>query len=272
MPVLLGSIPSPSSGNVHLGPFTIHMYGLMLLLGIAGAIWLTGKALDETAAATGTSSSGPRSGASRPASSAHALYHVITSWSELPHAWWGPFAVWQGGLGIWGGIFLGVVAGAVVVRRAGASVTLMMDCVAPGLLLAQAIGRWGNYWNQELFGKPTEPALGRSRSTPTTVPWAIRVRTTFHPTFLYESLYDLAGVGAPASSIGAVPHQAAGLFALYVSYYTFGRTSRSCCGSTRPTISWAQRVNFWVVAGRLSRLVGPVRLVAVRVGLPVPIR
>src|SRR5919204_1150234 len=82
-------------------------------------------------------------------------YHDLTSWNEVPKTWWGWAAVWQGGLGVWGGIALGCLAGAWIVRRAGQSVRLMMDAVAPGLLLAQGIGRWGNWFNQELFGKPT---------------------------------------------------------------------------------------------------------------------
>ena len=83
------------------------------------------------------------------------LYHVSTSWDQLPEAWWGFAAIWQGGLGIWGAILGGVLGGAVVARRAGANVGLGMDMVAPGLALAQAIGRLGNWFNQELYGRPT---------------------------------------------------------------------------------------------------------------------
>ena len=94
------------------------------------------------------------------------LYHDITSWNQDPtiHAhWYGFAAVWDGGLGIWGAIPIGLIAGALVVRHSGNSVRLMMDAVAPGLLLAQGIGRWGNYWNQELYGKPTS------------LPWGLRI-------------------------------------------------------------------------------------------------
>src|SRR5437763_535418 len=85
------------------------------------------------------------------------IYHLITNWEDPAiHAhWYGPFAVWEGRLGVWGGIALGVLVGAVIVRRSGNSVRLMMDACAPGLLLAQGIGRWGNYFNQELYGKET---------------------------------------------------------------------------------------------------------------------
>src|SRR5438309_6552694 len=171
------------------------MYGLMLLIAIAACIWLTGRRwvrwggdwdLVYRVAIWGVIFGivGAR------------IYHLITSWNQdaAIHAhWYGPFAVWSGGLGIWGAIPFGVAAGAWVVRRSGNSIRLFMDAVAPGLLLAQGIGRWGNYFNQELYGKAT------------TLPWGLKIdeqhrgtyfsHTTFHPTFLYEFLYDTIGVG-----------------------------------------------------------------------------
>src|ERR671937_826700 len=91
-------------------------------------------------------------------------YHDITSWSEVSSPKWkGIFAVWEGGLGVWGGILLGCLAGAIVVRRSGERVRNFMDAVAPGLLLAQGIGRWGNWFNQELYGKPTS------------LPWGVKI-------------------------------------------------------------------------------------------------
>ncbi len=220
---VLASIPSPHTGVVHLwggGP-VIHLYGLMLLLAIAGAIALTGIRwvrfggdwdLIFRMAVWGVAAGivGARA------------YHDVTSWSEVPNQWWGPFAVWQGGLGVWGGIFLGVLAGAWVVRRQGQSVRLMMDAVAPGLLLAQGIGRWGNYFNQELFGKPTK------------LPWKLHIddqhvpagyfgRHYFHPTFLYEFVYDVAGVGILLAVDRLFRIKRPALFALYVSYYCVGR-------------------------------------------------
>src|ERR671932_314736 len=172
---LFAAIPSPGTGVFHFGPLTIHMYGLMLLLAIAACIALTGYRWVRWGGDWD-------------------LVFRVAGWGEVPDTWWGPFAVWQGGLGVWGGILLGCLAGAWIVRRSGQSVRLFMDAVAPGLLLAQGIGRWGNWWNQELFGKPT------------TLPWALKIdpehrplqyvdRATFHPTFLYEFVYDLIGVG-----------------------------------------------------------------------------
>ena len=221
MAALLASIPSPSSGDLEIGPLALHAYGVMLLLGIVAATWLTGVRwvrrggdwdLVYRVAMWGVL--GGIVGAR--------LYHVITSWSTVDGEWWEPFAVWQGGLGIWGGIAGGVLAGAIVVRRAGESVLRFMDAVAPGLLLAQAIGRFGNYFNQELFGEPTD------------LPWALEIDpanrpegfeqfATFHPTFLYESLWNLLGVAVLLLVDRRLRIKAPGVFALYVAWYTFGR-------------------------------------------------
>jgi prolipoprotein diacylglyceryl transferase len=217
----LASIPSPSSGTIDLGPFTIHMYGLMLLLAIAASCALTGYRwvkwggdwdLVFRVAVWGVASGivGAR------------LYHDVTSWNEVPDHWWGPFAVWQGGLGVWGGILFGVLAGAWIVHRSGQSVRLFMDAVAPGLLLAQGIGRIGNWFNQELFGKPTD------------LPWGLEIdpqhrppgyfdHATFHPTFLYELTYDVIGVAILLWVDRRFNIRRPALFALYVSYYCFGR-------------------------------------------------
>src|SRR6266849_9699842 len=193
---LLASIPSPPTGVYHVGPLTIPMYGVLLLLAIAACIWLTGTRWvrwggdwDLIYRMSIWGVIGGIIGAR--------IYHDITSWHQdtAIHAhWYGPLAVWSGGLGIWGAIPLGVLFGAVVVRRSGNSVRLMLDAVAPGLLLAQGIGRWGNWWNQELFGKPT------------TLPWGLKIdeahrpaqylsSATFHPTFLYEFAWDTLMVG-----------------------------------------------------------------------------
>jgi prolipoprotein diacylglyceryl transferase len=216
----LASIPSPSSGTIDLGPLTIHMYGLMLLIAIAACVALTGWRwvrwggdwdLVFRVAVWGVAAGivGARA------------YHDLTSWSEVPDTWWGPFAVWQGGLGVWGGILFGVLVGAWIVRRSGQSVRLMMDAVAPGLLLAQGIGRWGNWWNQELFGKPTN------------LPWGLEIdpnhrgtyftHDTFHPTFLYEFIYDLFGVVVLLLVDRRFRIRRPALFSLYVSIYCFGR-------------------------------------------------
>jgi prolipoprotein diacylglyceryl transferase len=241
---MLASIPSPHSGVIHAGPLTIHMYGLMLLIGIAACIWLTGIRwvrwggdwdLIFRVAVWGVAFGilGAR------------LYHDVTSWDEVPKTWWGWAAVWEGGLGVWGGILLGVLAGAWIVRRSGNSVRLMLDAVAPGLLLAQGIGRWGNWFNQELFGKPTS------------LPWGLKIDAThrpanyasdatFHPTFLYEFLYDLVGVAVLLLVDRVFRIRRPALFALYVSIYTLGRTFEELLRIDPSHHFLGERLNFWV--------------------------
>jgi prolipoprotein diacylglyceryl transferase len=239
--VLLGSIPSPPTGVYTLGPFTIHMYGVMLLLAIAACIWLTGRRwvswggdwdLIFRVAIWGVIAGiiGAR------------LYHDITSWNQdaaIHEHWWGPLAVWKGGLGIWGAIPLGVLAGAWVVRRSGNSVRLMMDAVAPGLLLAQAIGRWGNWWNQELYGKHT------------TLPWALEIHgkgpaNEYHPTFLYEFVWDLLGVLVLLLVDRRFKLRRPALFALYIAWYTAFRTYEETLRIDPSSHVGGERLNFWV--------------------------
>jgi prolipoprotein diacylglyceryl transferase len=220
----LASIGSPASGVVHVGSITIHLYGLMLLIAIATATAVTGVRWTRRGGdwdlifrcavwGVGFGIVGAR------------LYHLATSWEEVPDAWWGPFAIWKGGLGVWGGIAAGCLAGAFVARRAGAEWRVLADCVAPGLLLAQGIGRIGNYFNQELFGRPTD------------LPWALRIDashfppgsyypagTTFHPTFLYELLWDfLAALVLLLIVERRLRPRPAGVFAAYIALYCFGR-------------------------------------------------
>jgi prolipoprotein diacylglyceryl transferase len=219
---LVASIPSPNTGVIELGPLTIHMYGLMLLLAIVACIGLTGIRwtrmggdwdLVLRVAVWGVAAGvvGAR------------LYHDVTSWDEVPSPKWrGIFAVWEGGLGVWGGILLGCIAGAIVVHRSGASVLRFMDAVAPGLLLAQGIGRLGNWWNQELFGKPTDLPWGLEIDSEHR-PLAYLDEPTFHPTFLYELVWDLGGVALLLLLDRRFRFRPPALFALYVSFYCFGR-------------------------------------------------
>jgi prolipoprotein diacylglyceryl transferase len=149
-------------------------------------------------------------------------YHVATSWDEVPDEWWGPFAVWKGGLGVWGGIALGCIVGAIIAKRSGANVAVLADCAAPGLLLAQGIGRLGNWWNQELYGKPTDLPWGLEIDPQHRVP-GYEQYDTFHPTFLYELIYDSVMVGVLLVVDRLFRIRPPALFALYVSLYTFGR-------------------------------------------------
>ena len=217
----LGSIPSPSTGQFTIGPLSIHMYGLMLLLAIAGAVWLTGLRWTRRGGDWDLVFRVAVWGVAAGIVGARA-YHVATSWSEVPDEWWGVLAVWKGGLGVWGGIFLGTVVGAIVVKRSGESVLAFLDAAAPGLLLAQAIGRWGNWWNQELFGGPTDAAWGLEID-PERRPAEYFDRETFHPTFLYEFLWNMVGVGLLLLVDRLFRIRAPALFALYVAFYCFGR-------------------------------------------------
>jgi prolipoprotein diacylglyceryl transferase len=147
------------------------------------------------------------------------IYFDITTPEGIPPHWWGFLAVWKGGLGIWGGIALAAVVGIWRVRRAGANVPAFLDAVAPGLLVAQAIGRIGNYFNQELFGRPTSLPWGLSIA-PAHRPAGYGQFTTFHPTFLYELIFDLALAGFLIWLGRRGRVVAPGLFALYVTGYS----------------------------------------------------
>ena len=137
----------------HISAAFIHFYGLMYVIGIALAVIITRRrwaarggnpalVADVATWAVPAGIIGAR------------IYFDLTTPADIPHHWWGVFAVWSGGLGVWGGIAAGALAGAWRVRRTGASVTLFMDAIAPALLVAQAVGRLGNYFNQELLASP----------------------------------------------------------------------------------------------------------------------
>jgi prolipoprotein diacylglyceryl transferase len=242
--LLLASIPSPHSGVFHIFGRPIHMYGLMLLLAIVACIWLTWVRWKRLGGDPDLVLRVAVWGVAAGIVGARA-YHDITSWNEVPDKWWGPFAVWQGGLGVWGGIFLGCLVGAWIVHRAGASVYLFMDAVAPGLLLAQGIGRWGNYWNQELYGKPTGLPWGLKIDFAHRVPQYLG-DTTFHPTFLYEFIYDLIGVGILLLIGKRFRIRPPALFALYVSYYCFGRFFEELIRVDPAHHFLGLRINAWV--------------------------
>ena len=239
MSLTLASIPSPSSGSIDIGPLQLHAYGVMLLLGILAATWLTGVRWTRRGGDWDLVFRVAMWGVAGGIVGAR-IYHVITSWSEVPDPkWQGVFEIWNGGLGVWGGILGGVIAGAIVVRRSGNSVYRFMDAVAPGLLLAQAIGRWGNWWNQELYGKHT------------TLPWGLEIHgkgaaNTYHPTFLYEFLWNLIGVFVLLYVDRRFRIRRPGLFALYVSWYTLFRMYEETLRIDPSSHFAGQRLNFWV--------------------------
>jgi prolipoprotein diacylglyceryl transferase len=211
-------LPSPGENGVHVGPLFVHAYGLTYAIGIFVAVRLTSwlwagrggrrdVVLDVALFAFPAGLIGGR------------LYFLATSWNEVPDRWWGPLAVWRGGLGIWGGIAVGTAVGIWRLRRAGVAVTSFMDCAAPGLLVAQAIGRIGNYFNQELFGGPTSLPWG-IRIDPAHRPSGYAEFSTFHPTFLYELLFDLALAAVLVCAVRGRRVRPPGGFALYVAGYS----------------------------------------------------
>lgn len=227
---LLASIPPPPLDGIELGPVKIHFYALCIIAGGILAFWLGGK---RWAARGGKAEEmydvglwavvlgiiGAR------------LYHVIT----VPDIYFGAgydgtgdltkiFAIWEGGIAIWGAIGGGALGLWLGCRRYGIRMLPMADVVAPGILLAQAVGRWGNYFNQELFGEPT------------TLPWGLVVEpdhynfpaglpadTLFHPTFLYESLWNLLGVAVLLLLDRRFKLRNGMMLWSYIVWYTLGR-------------------------------------------------
>jgi prolipoprotein diacylglyceryl transferase len=241
---LLASIPSPHSNGLHLGPFFVHAYGLAYVVALVAAVAITTRRWE-------------RAGENRelvyevamwgfPAGLIGGrLYFLATSWDQVPGHWWGPFAVWDGGLGIWGGIACGTLAGLWVLRRRGADIPRFLDAAAPALLVAQAIGRVGNYFNQELFGGPTG------------LPWALQISpahrpvgyeqfATFHPTFLYEIVWNLALAGLLVWLGRNRRVRAPGLFALYVAGYSFARIWEELLRVDPAHHIFGLRLNFYV--------------------------
>jgi prolipoprotein diacylglyceryl transferase len=207
----LSWIPSPPVNGFHIGPLFVHFYGLMYVIGITLAVIITQRRV--RASGGDPSIVGDVALWAVPAGIIGGrIYFDITTPSQIsPHTWWGAFAVWNGGLGIWGGIAAGALAGIWRLRRRGIAFGPFADAVAPALLVAQAVGRIGNYFNQELYGSHT------------TMPWGLHISGhpgAYHPTFLYELIFDLA----LAALLVWLGHHTAikppGLFALYVTGYS----------------------------------------------------
>lgn len=217
---LLASIPSPSSGALHLGPLRLNAYGLMIALGVVVAVRIAGRRAESRGVGTVDDFSAIAMWAVPAGVIGGRLYHVITDIERFRGNWSEAFIIWHGGLGIWGGIALGVAVGIWRARVRGLDAWALASCAAPGIAIAQSIGRWGNWWNQELFGRPT------------TLPWALRVSdsvaikagevagTTFHPTFLYESLGCVALAGALIVIERRVQPAPGRLLAWYAAGYT----------------------------------------------------
>lgn len=204
----------------------MRAYALCILLGILAAVWLARRRWAERGGDPRFISDvalwavpGGLIGAR--------LYHVITDFQRYDDDPLAALRIWDGGLGIWGGVAGGALVGLWYAKRKGVDRRALLDTVAPAIPLAQAIGRLGNWFNQELFGRPTS------------LPWGLEIdvdqrpsgylsHETFHPTFLYELLWNLVVVGIVLlverfTRRGRVGLKPGRLFAVYVAAYTFGR-------------------------------------------------
>lgn len=255
----LAYIPSPTISQFSIGPVTIHIYALCILMGIVLAVWITttrwkklggnfDQVLDSTLVSVPAGIIGAR------------LYHIITT----PERFFGPdgdwaemFRIWNGGLGIWGGVLFGALAAWAWCRHKHYPMALLADAIAPGLLVAQAVGRLGNWFNQELYGAPT------------TLPWGLKLNmegtaighseqcydgatcpsgTLFHPTFLYEMIWNLIGAAIIVyiGSKAMKKLKAGSLFAVYIMWYTLGRTWIESLRIDYAHEFLGVRINVWV--------------------------
>lgn len=237
-------LPSPPVNGFHIGPLFVHAYGLCYVVAVIVAVAITVRRWEAKGGqrdlvyevALWGFPAGLIGGR---------LYFLATSWNEVPPHWWGPFAVWKGGLGIWGGIAAGTLVGLWVLRRRGANIPVFMDAAAPALLVAQAIGRVGNYFNQELFGGPTTLPWGLEIS-PAHRPVGYAHYATFHPSFLYELIWTLLLAGALVWLGRHRRIRAPGLFALYVAGYSFARIGEELLRVDPAHHIFGLRLNFYV--------------------------
>jgi prolipoprotein diacylglyceryl transferase len=240
----LAYIPSPSIDSFHIGPLVIHFYALMYLVGITIAIIIARRRFSAVGGDPEVVGDVALWGV--PAGIVGGrIYFDITTPMDIPHVWYGVFAVWDGGLGIWGGIALAAVVGLWRVRKAGANSALFMDAVAPALLVASGIGRIGNYFNKELFGGPTKLPWGLEIPLQYRPPGYLQY-ATFHPTFLYELIWDFALAAALVWLGHHKTIKAPGLFALYVAGYSAFRMFEESLRVDSSVHIFGLRLNFYV--------------------------
>ncbi len=256
---MLASIPSPGASSLTIGPIELRAYGLMIALGVLAAVWLAQR---RWAARGGNPDEiGRIALVAVPAGVVGArLYHVITDWKRFDaDGWTEALAVWKGGLGIPGGMAAGILAGLWMIRRQGLNRSEAIAAIVPGLPLAQAIGRAGNWFNQELYGSPTD------------LPWGLEIDRahrpqqyldveTFHPTFLYEALWNLAlcgllllldrrrlriGVPILVADQRGIPGPGS-ILAVYIFGYGLGRLWIEAVRIDTASLIWGVRVNIWM--------------------------
>ncbi len=245
---ILNSIPSPDVSSFELGPIRVHFYALFILIGIALAIWIgsrrfrqrggpAGMILDIALWAVPFGIVGGR------------IFHVLTHWdyyfypgADLSKV----FAVWEGGLAIFGALILGSVGAFIGARTAGIKFLAFADAIAPGVLVAQAIGRIGNYFNNELFGLPTTLPWGLEISTANPAyPAGLPSGVLFHPTFLYELIWNLMGFAVLIWLDRKFKLRWGQMFAAYLITYSIGRAFIESIRIDPSEIFFGLRTNVW---------------------------
>lgn len=252
MIALLGSIPSPQINSFMVGPFKIHFYALCILAGMILAIWLADRRLVQRGAKSGVALDialwtipiaviGAR------------IFHVLTHSGDYFYPGADLTAVlriWEGGIAIYGGLLGGALGAWIGANRSGIKFWSFADAVAPGILLAQGIGRWGNYFNQELFGLPTTLPWGLEiNPTNAAFPVGLPPETLFHPTFLYESLWSLIGVIILLALDKRLNLRWGRMFGAYLIYYSLGRVITENLRIDPSDIILGLRTNVWSAIG-----------------------
>jgi prolipoprotein diacylglyceryl transferase len=255
---IVRAIPSPDVSFIELGPFRLHFYALFILTGIILALILTesrlrsrgaeaGVALDISLWAIPFGILGGR------------FFHVITH----PNDYFfegadllAVFRIWEGGLAIYGALLFGALGAFIGARQSGLKFVSYLDAVAPGVLLAQAVGRWGNYFNNELFGLPTDLPWGLEISSNNPAyPAGLPEGVLFHPTFLYESIWSLAGVALLLAADKRFNLRWGKMLGLYLVYYSIGRIWVEAIRIDPSEVLLGLRINIWsAVAGILVGL------------------
>lgn len=255
---MVAAFPSPSNGVLTLGPLSIHLYGVMIALGVVASVWLAGRRLEQAGTGTRETMNSVAVWAVVAGVVGARLYWIATDASgpwRHPDRW---VKIWEGGLGIPGGLLLGVLVGVQVAKRRGMQISHTLTAAAPAIPLAQAIGRWGNWWNQELYGRATS------------LPWGLRIDdahlpggapsvafpsgTHFHPTFLYESLWNFGLVGVLLLVERRFRLRPGRLMAVYVLGYSIGRFWVESLRIDPANEGGGLRLNQWtaVVAGGIA--------------------
>lgn len=239
---VLASIPSPSSNSFGIGPLNFNFYGLMIALGVLAAVEM-GRKRWEARGGEGDDIIEIAKWAVPAGLIGTRIYHVATDWKKYQGRWLDAFKIWEGGLGIPGGLVLGVAVGVWYARSLGLSVTGLLDACIPGIPVAQAIGRLGNWFNQEIYGRPSD------------LPWAVEIDnptaefegfSTFHPTFLYEGLLNLCIAGSLIFADRQKWLKPGAILPLWMMLYGVARFIIEGMRTDEASLVFGIRINHWV--------------------------